>query len=87
MLVHCQTHDTQSITAYRVRVMEVKFNPIPTEVERQGDDSDAIPRGTEGNPFTPMEVIASVTNDEDIPGLGLLSWWEGVGEAEEEQAA
>ena len=26
-----------------------------------------------------MEVIASV-NDEDIPGLGLISWWEGVEE-------
>lgn len=59
--------------------MEVKFNPVPTEVERQGDNSDTIPRGTEGNPFTPMEVIASV-NDEDIPGLGLTSWWEGVEE-------
>ncbi|KAL3138870.1 hypothetical protein ABBQ32_005698 [Trebouxia sp. C0010 RCD-2024] len=63
----------------RVRVMEVRFNPVPTEVERQGDESDTIPRGTEGNPFTPMEVIASV-NDDDIPGLGLTSWWEGVEE-------
>lgn len=59
--------------------MEVRFNPVPTEVERQGDESDTIPRGTEGNPFTPMEVIASV-NDDDIPGLGLTSWWEGVEE-------
>ena len=62
--------------------MEVKFNAVPTEVERQGDESNTIPRGTEGNPFVPMEVIASVTNDDEIPGLGLTSWWEGVGEPE-----
>ena len=39
-------------------------------------------RRTEGNPFVPMEVIASVTNDDEIPRLGLTSWWEGVGEPE-----
>ena len=62
--------------------MEVKFNAVPTEVERQGNESNTIPRGTEGNPFVPMEVTASVASHNEIPGLGLTSWWEGVGEAE-----
>lgn len=62
----------------RVRIMDVKFHPVPNEVERKGDETDTekIPRGTTENPFSPMTIIASVKDE----GLGLVSWW---GEGEE----
>lgn len=59
---------------------DVKFHPVPTEVELRGDGGDSIPKGTTENPFCPMEVIASTDGD----GLGLTSWWS---EAESEAMA
>ncbi len=58
--------------------MDVKFHPVPNEVERKGDENDisVVPRGTKDNPFSPMTIIASVKDE----GLGLVSWW---GEGEE----
>lgn len=64
--------------AYSVQVMDVKFHPVPNEVERKGDESDTtkVPRGTTDNPYSPMTIIASVKDE----GLGMMSWW---GEGEE----
>ena len=65
--------------------MDVKFHPVPNEVERKGDETnpDVVPRGTAGNPYTPMTIVASVKDE----GLGLVSWWgeeaEAAGEEEE----
>lgn len=53
--------------------MDIKFHPVPTEVELRGDGSEDLPKGTAGNPFCPMEVIATTNGD----GLGLTSWWSG----------
>ena len=63
--------------ACSVRVMDVKFHPVPNEVERKGNENDQNkhPKGTTDNPFSPMTIIASVKDE----GLGMISWW-GDGE-------
>lgn len=64
---------------HRVRVMDIKFHAVPTEVELQPDEKKLNPKGTSGNPFSPMEIIASTSGI----GLGLTAWWaESEAEAE-----
>lgn len=55
----------------RVRVKEVRFNPIPTPAQMRGSATEpAI--GTDASPFRPMEVIADMNAD----GLGSVGWWQ-----------
>ena len=61
----------------RVRVTDIKFHPVPTEVQLRGDDGNDNSKGTEGNPFSPLEITASINGE----GLGLTIWW-SEGEAE-----